>query len=76
LKNQISNSNAFSFLDRTKKLQNRTFDSGVLANDISKFVASANKESAGCIRVLSSFDDRANSKNYIPFTEFAQYFRK
>jgi hypothetical protein len=64
------------FLDRTKRLQNRTFDSSILANDISKFVLTAENESASRIRILSNFDDRTNGKNYMSFTEFAKYYRK
>jgi hypothetical protein len=64
------------YLDRTKKLQNRTFDSSTLANDISKFVASAHTENAGRIRILSNFDDRTNVKAYLSFNEFANYYRK
>jgi hypothetical protein len=67
----------FAFvLDRTKKLQNRTFDSGVLATDISKFVSSAHTENASRIRILSNFDERANEKSCLPFKEFAKYYRK
>jgi hypothetical protein len=67
----------FAFiLDRTKKLQNRTFDSGVLATDISKFVSSADTENGSRIRILSKFDERANDKSYLPFKEFAKYYRK
>jgi hypothetical protein len=63
-------------LDRTKKLQNRTFDSGVLAGDISKFVSSPEKDNADRIRILSNFDDRVNGRNYLSFSEFAKYYRK
>ncbi len=64
------------FLDRTKKLQNRTFDSSILASDISKFVSSAHTDIASRIRILSNFDDKSNNKTYVPFSEFAKYFRK
>jgi hypothetical protein len=66
----------FHFLDRTKKLQNRTFDSGVLATDISKFVSSAHTDTASRIRILSNFDDKSNTKTYSSFADFAKYFRK
>jgi hypothetical protein len=64
------------FLDRTKKLQNRTFDSSILANDISKFVSSAHTDTNSRIRILSSFDDRANGKNYLSFNQFDKYYSK
>ncbi len=64
------------FLDRTKKLQNRTFDSATLITDISKFVSSADTESASRILILSSFDDRENGKNCVSFKGFAKYNRK
>jgi len=57
-------------------LQNRTFDTAILAADISKLVVSANTENASPIHVLSSFDDRANGRNYLSFKEFSKYFRK
>lgn len=63
-------------LDRTKRIQNRTFDSSILASDISKFVSSAETESAGRIRILSNFNDRVNEKNFILFTVFSKYYRK
>jgi len=69
----IFSKNFIFFLDRTKKLQNRTFDSSILANDISKFVTSAHTDNASRIRILSNFDDRSNGKNYISFNEFAKY---
>ncbi|CAF1010978.1 unnamed protein product [Adineta steineri] len=62
--------------DRTKKLQNRTFDSTVLSSDISKFVGSANAENARAIRVLSNFDDKTNGKHYITFGAFSKYYHE
>ncbi|CAF1534675.1 unnamed protein product [Rotaria magnacalcarata] len=60
--------------DRTKKLQNRTFDTGILAADISKFVLSTHTDSANRIYVLSTFDDRTNGKNVLSFGEFSKYY--
>ncbi|CAF1089274.1 unnamed protein product [Rotaria sp. Silwood1] len=60
--------------DRTKKLQNRTFDSGTLIVDISKFVSSAHTENANRIHILSNFDDRTNDKIYLSFSEFSKYY--
>ncbi|CAF2722281.1 unnamed protein product [Rotaria sp. Silwood2] len=62
--------------DRTKKLQNRTFDSATLVTDISKFVSSAHTENANRIHVLSDFDDRTNEKAYLSFGEFSKYHHK
>ena len=62
--------------DRTKKIQNRTFDSSILATDVSKFVSSAETDEASSIRVLSNFDDRNNTKSHTPFSGFIKYDRK
>ncbi|CAM4894403.1 unnamed protein product [Rotaria socialis] len=62
--------------DRTKKLQNRTFDTGILAADISKFVLSTHTESANRIHVLSNFNDRENGKTFLSFGEFSKYYHE
>ena len=72
----LEKKNFYPCLDRTKKLQNRTFDSGALASDISRFVTTSEKENANGIRVLSSFDDRANGRSYILFNKFTKYYGK
>ena len=66
----------FDLLERTKKLQYRTFDSGILAIDISKFVSTAHTEKASYIRVLSTLDNRTNNKTYRSFTDFDSYYGK
>lgn len=63
----------FLILDRTKKLQNRTFDSNILATDISKFVSTSDSVNNDSIRVLSSFDDKTNAREYLSFQLFSKY---
>ena len=63
------------YSDRTKKLQNRTFDSGCLPSDISKFIASAHTSNVEHILLLSNFDDKTNSKPTLPFSTFNAYYR-
>jgi len=66
----------FDLSERTKKLQYRTFDSNILANDINKFVSTAHSEKASYIRILSSFDNRTDNKPYRSFTDFDRYYGK
>ncbi len=66
----------FNLLDPKKGIENHTFDSAVLINDISKFVCTSHSKNVGRIRVLSNLDGKIDGNTYKSFTEFSKYFRK
>ncbi|CAF0805019.1 unnamed protein product [Rotaria sordida] len=62
--------------NHTKQLQNRTFDSSILAIDIRKFVTTAHTQNGSYIRVLSNLNDLENATNYKSFKDFDKYYHE
>ncbi|CAF0951211.1 unnamed protein product [Didymodactylos carnosus] len=61
--------------DKTnKRIQYRTLDSSILANDISKLVCDTVEQKANNIRVLSDFGETYLNKTYKSFKDFCNYF--
>jgi hypothetical protein len=69
-------STKFDLLDRTKRAQNRTFDSTILSIDISNFISTLHTEDGNHIRILSNFDDIKNRKSIKSCNEFTRYYGK